>query len=87
MALAIKRDRRCAQRRNKKERGGIMQTIEGTRHPWDRWFKKKQFKLVRYKHYFCMPHSMGVQIRTAAAKRELAVSVHIREDIIRVEVY
>lgn len=51
-------------------------------HPFDNWFKKSRFKLVKGKHYNCMPHSMSQQIRNAAAKRGLTVSVHIQGEIL-----
>ena len=55
-------------------------------YPWDRWFQKKQyglfrFKLVRGKHFDCMPQSMSVQIRNAAEKRGIRVGVSIRESL------
>ncbi len=47
------------------------------RHPWDRWFKKDQFTLVQGRDFNCMVHSMGVQVRGAAAARGLYVRVLI----------
>ena len=47
------------------------------RHPWDRWFKKDQFTLVRGRDFACMAHSMSVQVRSAAAARGLYVRVLI----------
>lgn len=48
-----------------------------TRHPWDEWFSSSGFLLVRDRDYWCMPHSMGVQVRQAAERRGLNVSVQI----------
>ena len=63
-------------------------------YPWDRWFKKKRFTLVRGVHYECMTHSMAQQVRDAACQRGVGVHVKI-EPVglpigiakIRVEVY
>ena len=55
-------------------------------HPFDKWFKQKRTKLVRGKHFNCMPHSMGIQIRNAAKKRKVKVSIHIQGDILIVSI-
>lgn len=52
------------------------------RYPWDKWFKKNKLVLLRGKHYECQPHSMGVQVRDAATKRGLQISVEVDEGII-----
>lgn len=57
------------------------------RHPWDKWFRKSRFVLHRGTDYSCQPHSMGVQVRSAAQKRELVVCVSIDEGTIAVEVF
>lgn len=57
------------------------------RYPWDKWFKKNKLVLVRGKHYECQPHSMGVQVRDAATKRDLEVSVEIDEGTITATIY
>lgn len=57
------------------------------RYPWDKWFKKDKIVLVRGTHYHCQPHSMGVQVRDAAKKRDLDVSVSISEGTITAIVY
>ncbi len=67
----------------KKENDNVQQPQHD---PWDKWLKRKRFRLVRGRHYNCMPHSMGVQVRTAAANRGLRVSVLINEDTLLVEV-
>ena len=54
------------------------------RYPWDRWFRRKAFTLRRGQGYRCQPHSMSVQVRSAAQKRGLRVSVLIRESILYV---
>ena len=50
------------------------------RYDWNRWFKRKSFTLRKGKHYQCMPHSMAVQVRNAAARRGLVVRVFIDEE-------
>jgi len=59
------------------------------RYPWDDWFaraSKRPIKLRRGEHFPCMIHSMGVQIRTAAAERGLRVKVLTADNILTVEV-
>ena len=55
------------------------------RHDWDKWFKRKRFTLQRGIDYSGMPHAMASQVRNAACKREIYVSVKIQEDTILVE--
>ena len=47
------------------------------RHPWDDWFRRKQFRLAKDNHYTCLPHSMAQQIRNEAQRRGLKVSIQI----------
>ena len=54
------------------------------RYPWDRWLGKKRIVLRRGRDYRCQPHSMGVQVRNAAAARGVHVSVKILEGEITV---
>ncbi len=54
------------------------------RYPWNRWLKRKRFRLVRGKDFACMPHSMAVQVRNAAAKQSIRVSVTIDENILSI---
>lgn len=58
----------------------------GVKYPWDKWFARKSFTLVRGKHYNCQPHSMGILIRLTAAKRGKRVSVSIDEGTIKVRI-
>ncbi len=55
------------------------------RHDWDKWFKRKRFTLIRGEHFSGMPHAMSAQVRNAACKRGLTVSVRILENILVVE--
>lgn len=50
------------------------------RYPWDQWFKRRKFRLVRHRQFNCQCHSMGVQVRNAAAKRGIRISINIDED-------
>lgn len=54
----------------------------GRRYPWDRWFARRTFTLVRGRHYDCLPHGMAQMVRNAAAgpKYRLRVSVRITDD-------
>jgi hypothetical protein len=45
------------------------------RHPWEKWFSKKSFRLIRGKHFNGMVHSMAQQVRNAASARGLRVSI------------
>lgn len=56
------------------------------KYPWDRWLSQTRFKIVRGKHYDCMPHVMALQIRNEAFKRERKVSIRIVEETITVQV-
>jgi len=57
------------------------------RYPWDSWFTKCTFrshKLTKGKDFQCQTHSMAVQIRNAAKKRNLGISVKIVDDVITI---
>lgn len=68
------------------ERERMMNTSTQIRYPWDQWFNCPQLRLVRGKDFNGMPHAMAVQMRNAAAKRGLRVSVKIEEDTLIVTV-
>ena len=53
-------------------------------HPFDKWFKRKNFKLVRGKHFKCMTHCMNVQLRNAAAKRNIRLSIDVEGNTLHV---
>lgn len=44
-------------------------------YPWDDWFEAEQFDLTRGIHYKCPQGVMQQQIRNAASKRGLRVSI------------
>lgn len=50
------------------------------RHPWERWFRKKKFTLVQGRDYDGMTHAMAVQVRIAAKRRCMSVSVTIAQN-------
>ena len=59
------------------------------RYPWELWFhaaRRRPMVLIRGVHYLCQPHSMNVQVRTAALRRGLKATVHIDEGRLTVEV-
>ena len=60
--------------------------MESIRYPWDKWFSRKKFRLVRPTHFSCKVHCMAQLIRTKAASRGLRVSIRIGEDSVTVEV-
>jgi N-dimethylarginine dimethylaminohydrolase len=55
-------------------------------YPWERWFKKERFRISRHRDFHCMTHSMGIQVRTAAKKYGVQVSVYITEDTLVISV-
>lgn len=46
-------------------------------YPWEEWFKVKHFVLHFKKDYKCAAHGMAQQIRNAAKRRDLRVSLRI----------
>lgn len=44
-------------------------------YDWDKWFARRRFRLLRGTHYFCSQSTMSQQIRNAATKRGLQVSI------------
>lgn len=44
-------------------------------YPWEKWFSRKTFTVVRGVDYDCAVHGMLAQIRTKASQRGLRVSV------------
>lgn len=58
-----------------------------TRYPWDSWFtERKSFLLTKGVDFFCMPHSMSVQIRNAATSRDLSASIRITGEDLHVTI-
>ena len=51
-------------------------------YPWNVWFKRRVFRLVKGDHFNCAPHSMSVQVRGAARKRGIRVSVFIEGSVL-----
>lgn len=48
------------------------------RYPWEEWLRSgRKVRLTRGKDFWCMPHSMAVQIRNAAYKHKKKVRVRI----------
>ena len=54
--------------------------MSNVKYPWNKWFQRKRFRLIRGRDYHCMPHSMSVQIRNAAIQRGVRVRVQIMMD-------
>lgn len=65
---------------------GIQARLYGRRYPWRRWFRKGGFTLVRHHDYNGMSHSMSQQVRNAAAKWGVKVSISVSSDSIAVTV-
>lgn len=49
------------------------------RHPWKTWFAKSKFVLHQGEHFDCQTHSMVAQIRSAARKHHVSVSIQVSE--------
>jgi hypothetical protein len=63
----------------------VARPIRKYNYPWKEWFKRrKTFRLKRGKHFDCQPHSMVAQIRKAATKYKVSVSVQVLENTIAV---
>lgn len=58
-----------------------------TRYPWDKWFGRSKFRLVRGKHFQCATHGMAGQIRNAAVLYGVKVSIKVKEDTLVVTVH
>jgi hypothetical protein len=63
-----------------------MNQYKDPHYDWDKWFSNPRFKLERGKHFTAQNHGMAIMVRQAARKRGLKVSVHIKENILTVEV-
>ena len=57
-------------------------------YPWNKWFSKRKVTLRRGKgkDYQCQVHGMVAQIRSAAKKHEVDVSIKVKETDITIEV-
>jgi hypothetical protein len=49
-------------------------------YPWDSWFARESFRLVRGRDYDCPVSSIIQQVRNAASRRGLGVSVSEGKD-------
>lgn len=54
-------------------------------YPWDRWLSKKKLKLKQEKDFECAPYVFAQQVRNAAIRHEVAISVHVFDDYIIME--
>lgn len=68
-----------------------MATVAKAKHdpyPWAKWFSKRRVTLQRGKgkDYQCQTHGMVAQIRSAAKKHNVEVSIEVRESNITVTV-
>lgn len=47
-------------------------------YPWDQWFsRRREFKLVRNKHFGCRLVGMKQQIKNEAGRRMVSVSIRV----------
>lgn len=59
---------------------GIKAKLYGRRYPWRRWFRLPEFVLRRYTDFNGMAHTMGQQVRNAAAKYGVRVGIRVSPD-------
>lgn len=57
-----------------------------SRYPWDIWFAKKDFTLVKGKDFHGQPHGMMMTTRHAAKRHGLEVSVNVDGDRLNIRV-
>jgi hypothetical protein len=56
-------------------------------YPFDKWFKRnRSFNLIRGKDFEVMPHVMAQQIRNAAHKHQISVSIKIDEETLHISI-
>lgn len=57
-----------------------------SKYPWDDWLSSPTVSLKKRLHFHCQIHGMAQQIRNAARKRGLRVSLEIADPHIHVRV-
>jgi hypothetical protein len=50
----------------------------GNRYPWDEWFERGSFYLVRGRDYECTTHGMAQMIRNVASSDKYRIELEIR---------
>lgn len=55
-------------------------------HPWVKWFSRSAFTLTKGKEFEGQVHSMISQVRSAAKKQRLKVSIRVIDETINVTV-
>lgn len=53
-------------------------------YPWDFWFKKRSFRLIRGRHFTVDPYVMAQQIRNRAGKLGLLVNIKVEDGAVQV---
>lgn len=66
--------------------GSIIMRLMRRLYPWEKWFAFGSFRIVRGEHYHCSQSVMAGQIRVAAWRRGLLVSIDDRNDQLSVRV-
>lgn len=56
------------------------------RHPWEHWFRSKEFVLLKGTDYGCADHGMAQAVRNKAAKLGLRVSLDVTQGRVAVTV-
>lgn len=51
------------------------------KYPWDQWFGKKTFTVVKGTHYTTHTHTMAQVVRNAAADRGVRVSIKMAPNL------
>lgn len=61
-------------------------TWRGARYPWEQWFDRGSFTVVRGVDFFCTVGGMVVNTRVAAGRLGLRVRISVGEDRLEVAV-
>lgn len=56
------------------------------RYPWEAWFSRLSFRVVKGVHFDCTVHGMAQMIRNQAAKRGVRVSLKLSDWAIKARV-
>ena len=51
-------------------------------YPWDVWFSRSKLRLKKGRHFDCATYAMAQQIRNAAGRRGIGVSVSVYDNYV-----
>lgn len=56
----------------------------GRRYPWQDWFGRGEFTLLRGKDFHCKTHGMAAMVRNAASRHR--IRIHMEQDELRLKI-